>query len=202
MPSTLRAVRAQPDVLAALRHHPDRARHRRAGRHGAGLRVRDRARGTASSSRSTRGEALLGAIKRALKLYQKKRPLKKLITEIMTDRPLLGLGGAAVRRGLRAGARQEVAGHGLDRGRETGSTGDRPAKIQAHPTSPALKGSRARAFRLVLSPGGGYNRRVTVGGAIPCSLASRPFIRPGARGPTAPVSCLYPEFIRGYSCLQ
>jgi starch synthase len=29
------------------------------------------------------GEALLGAIKRALKLYQKKRPLKKLVTEIM-----------------------------------------------------------------------------------------------------------------------
>jgi starch synthase len=29
------------------------------------------------------GEALLGAIKRALKLYQKKRPLKKLIAEIM-----------------------------------------------------------------------------------------------------------------------
>jgi starch synthase len=30
------------------------------------------------------GDALLAAIKRALKLYQKKRPLKKLITEIMT----------------------------------------------------------------------------------------------------------------------
>jgi starch synthase len=29
------------------------------------------------------GEALLGTIKRALKLYQKKRPLKKLISEIM-----------------------------------------------------------------------------------------------------------------------
>ena len=80
----VRAVRPEPDVQPALRHHPHRPRHRRSGRHRHRHRARTPQRPTASSSREYSSRALAKAIRKALALYQDRECLQALPANAMT----------------------------------------------------------------------------------------------------------------------